>query len=114
LSYFTKVDPSALDAELYSQVELNTLVRWGGRTLSKIPRGGPLTDFYPLKSFEVRFARPRDGDFLLRGQPTIEVVMRDRATDDDNLVQKYGIVMSLTSPSGDVLISELVESFESE
>jgi hypothetical protein len=109
LAYFTKVDPTALDAELYSLVDLSALVRWGGKTLAKTPRGGPLTDFYPIKSFEVRFSKPREGEAHQKGQPTVEVTMRDRAVDVDDLRQRYAIVISLVSKSGELLVYDMVQ-----
>jgi hypothetical protein len=107
LAYFTLVDPTALDADLYSLVEVTALVRWGFKTLPKVPRAAPLTDFYPLKSFEVRFSRPREGDPEQRGQPTVELLMRDRVH-RDNFSQSYALVISLVSPTGDLLLQELV------
>ena len=114
LSYLTKVDPAALDAELYSLVEVTPLVRWGGKTLQKISRGAPLTDFYPLKSFEVRFSRPREGEPHDRGQPTVEVVMRDRVFDQDDFKQSYGLIISLVSPDGRLLLNDVIHEVETE
>ena len=36
LAHFTRVDPQALDADLYSLIELSPVVRWGGKTLQKL------------------------------------------------------------------------------
>ncbi|QOV91978.1 S8 family serine peptidase [Humisphaera borealis] len=114
LTYFTKVDPTALDAELYSLVDLAPVVRWGGKTLAKTQRGGPLTDFYPLKSFEVKFSRPREGEPSARGQPTVEITMRDRVSDEDDFAQPYAIIISMISPTGELLINDLIQEVESE
>jgi len=113
LTYFTKVDANVLDAELYSLVDIAAIVRWGGKTLSKVSRGGPLTEYYPVKSFEVHFSKPREGTTVGRGQPTVEVVMKDRVLDQDELKERYAIVISLVSPSGDFLINDLVQEVES-
>jgi hypothetical protein len=117
LTYFAPVDAETLDAELYSLVDINVVVRWGGKTLPKQPRGGPLADceYYPLKSFEVRFAKPQDREPSHRGQPTVEVIMKDRVRDVDEVKQSYAIVISLVSTSGELLVSELLrESDEQE
>ena len=112
ISYFAKVDASALDAELYSQIDITAVVRWGGKTLTKIPRGGPLAEYYPIKSFEVKFARPREGDPVDRGQPTVEVLLKDRVLDADNLKRRYALLISLVSPTGDILLNDLVQELE--
>jgi hypothetical protein len=112
IAYFAKVDATAVDAELYSQIDISAVVRWGGKTLSKIPRGAPLADFYPLKSFEVKFSKPRDGRPADRGQPTVEVLMKDRVLDVDELKRRYALLISVVSPSGDLLLHDLVQEIE--
>jgi hypothetical protein len=112
LTYFTPVDPDSLDAELYSLVDVTAVVRWGGKTLQKISRGGPLTEFYPLKSFEVRFSRPRDAEPLDRGQPSVEVFLKDRMRDADQVNQPYAIIISLVSSTGEILVNDLIREID--
>ena len=112
--YFAKVDPAAVDAELYSQIDITAVVRWGAKTLTKLSRGAPVADFYPVKSFEVKFARPRDGQPADRGQPTAEVLMKDRVLDTDDLKRRYALLISLVSPTGEILLHDLVQEMDSD
>ena len=114
IAYFAKVDATAVDAELYSQIDITAVVRWGGKTLTKLPRGAPLADYYPIKSFEVKFARPREGQPSDRGQPTVEVLMKDRVLDADGLKRRYALLISVVSPSGEILLQNLVLEVESD
>jgi hypothetical protein len=114
VAYFTKVNPDALDAELYSLVEITPVVRWGAKTLAKVSRGGSLTEFYPLKSFDVRFARPREREPAERGNPVIEITLKDRVVEDDDFHQRYALIISLTTLSGDLLLQEFVQEIEAE
>ena len=73
-----------------------------------------MKEFYPLKSFEVRFSRPREGEPADRGEPTVEVTMRDRVTDADEVVEPYALIISLISATGELLINDLVQEVEYE
>lgn len=114
IAYFAKVDATAVDAELYSQIDITAVVRWGGKTLTKLSRGAPVADFYPIKSFEVKFARPRDGQPADRGQPTVEVLMKDRVLDTDDLKRRYALLISVVSPTGEILLNDLIHEVESD
>jgi hypothetical protein len=114
IAYFAKVDPAAVDAELYSQIDIFAVVRWGGKTLTKVSRGAPVADFYPTKSFEVKFARPRDGQPADRGQPTVEVLMKDRVLDTDDVKRRYALLISMVSPTGEILLHDLVHEVDSD
>jgi len=75
-------------------------------------RGGPLSDYYPIKSFEVKFSKPREGEPIDRGQPTVEILLKDRVLDADTLKRRYALMISLVSPDGEILLNDLVQELE--